>query len=230
MATSNRNFKVKNGLDVDGAISAAALSGGLLTTSNPAALGAVSAGTSTVPARADHVHASPAAADVGAIATTLVEAKGDLIAATGSDSPARLQVGSNGTLLVADSTQATGLKWAALSESQVPNLTSTKVTSVAVNSQNGSYTLVLGDASKVILMTSESAQTVTIPTDASVAFPTGTKIDIIQTGAGQCDVAGAAGVALNSEGSKKKINARYQAASILKTAPDTWLLIGGLKA
>lgn len=56
MTTQNKNFKVKNGLDVSGAVSATALSGDLLTSSSPAPLGTASAGTATVPARADHAH------------------------------------------------------------------------------------------------------------------------------------------------------------------------------
>jgi hypothetical protein len=50
--------------------------------------------------------------DPNAIQNTIVDAKGDLITATGADVPARLAVGSNGTTLVADSAEATGLKWA----------------------------------------------------------------------------------------------------------------------
>jgi len=48
-----------------------------------------------------------------AIAKTIVDAKGDLIAATASDTVARLAVGANDTVLTADSSTATGLKWAA---------------------------------------------------------------------------------------------------------------------
>jgi hypothetical protein len=44
---------------------------------------------------------------------SIVDAKGDLIAATANDTPARLAVGTNGQTLIADSTAATGLKWAA---------------------------------------------------------------------------------------------------------------------
>lgn len=47
------------------------------------------------------------------IAPTIVDAKGDLISATGADTPARLAVGTDGQVLTADSTTATGLKWAA---------------------------------------------------------------------------------------------------------------------
>ena len=43
---------------------------------------------------------------------TAIDAKGDLVAGTGADTFAKLTVGANGTTLVADSAEATGLKWA----------------------------------------------------------------------------------------------------------------------
>jgi hypothetical protein len=51
--------------------------------------------------------------DSNAIQNAIVDAKGDLIAATAADTPARLAVGTNGHVLTADSAEATGLKWAA---------------------------------------------------------------------------------------------------------------------
>jgi hypothetical protein len=53
--------------------------------------------------------------DTNAIQNAIVDAKGDLIGATAADTPARLAVGANGTVLTADSTAATGLAWAAVS-------------------------------------------------------------------------------------------------------------------
>jgi hypothetical protein len=42
----------------------------------------------------------------------LLDAKGDLLTATGLDAPARLPVGGDGLVLTADSSSATGLAWA----------------------------------------------------------------------------------------------------------------------
>ena len=67
-----------------------------------------------------------------AIAKTIVDAKGDIIAGTAADTVARLAVGANNTILVADSTTATGLKWAAPAGGgkvlQVINATTTTAT------------------------------------------------------------------------------------------------------
>ena len=69
-----------------------------------------------------------------AIAKTIVDAKGDIIAATAADTVARLAVGANDTVLTADSSTATGLKWAAAGASgkvlQVIQGTTTTATTI----------------------------------------------------------------------------------------------------
>jgi hypothetical protein len=58
--------------------------------------------------------------DSNAIQNAIMDAKGDLIGATAADTPARLAVGTNGQVLTADSTAATGIKWATPSGSSGP--------------------------------------------------------------------------------------------------------------
>jgi hypothetical protein len=62
--------------------------------------------------------------DTNAIQNAIVDAKGDLIGATAADTPARLAVGANGTILTADSAEATGLKWATPSAGALVKITS----------------------------------------------------------------------------------------------------------
>lgn len=155
--------------------------------------------------------------------------KGDLLTRSAS-ADVRLGVGANTHVLVADSAEASGMKWAAITTAQVPTLSSVKVPTVDTSAQTDSYTLALADAGKVVEMGKATAQTLTIPLNSSVAFPVGTKVDVIQTGAGEVTVAAAAGVTLESEGSKKKINARWQAVTLVKRGADSWVLIGALKA
>lgn len=68
---------------------------------------------------------------------TILDAKGDLITATAADTPARLAVGTNGFILTADSTQSTGLKWAAAPSGALTKIrVETFTSSTAVNVNN----------------------------------------------------------------------------------------------
>jgi hypothetical protein len=99
------------------------------------------------------------------------------------------------------------------------------------NTSTGSaYTLVLTDAGKVLPISNASANTVTVPPNSSVAFPTGTVVTLVQTGAGQTTIVAGSGVTINSENSKLKLKAQYATAGLLKTATDTWVAFGNLVA
>lgn len=105
-----------------------------------------------------------------------------------------------------------------------------------INAQTGTtYTFALTDGSgngnnPLVTASNGSAQTYTVPTNASVAFPTGTQIDLMQQGAGKVTIAAAGGVTINSKGGNLSISAQYVAVSLVKTASDTWTLIGDLIA
>lgn len=96
-----------------------------------------------------------------------------------------------------------------------------------VNAQTGtSYTLALTDDHKVVTMDNASANTLTIPTNASVPFPTGAKIDIIMKGAGVTTVEGDTGVTVNGVSAGSGDLSQYGACSVIKTATNTWIAVG----
>lgn len=105
---------------------------------------------------------------------------------------------------------------------------------IATNAQTASYTLVLADDGKLVEINNASANTVTIPTNASVAFPVGTQITILQTGAGQTSLAVSAGVTLNctpqSATNAAKLRAQWSSVTLVKRATDTWVAMGDLTA
>jgi hypothetical protein len=78
----------------------------------------------------------------GGIQPTIVTAKGDLIAATAASTPARLGVGSDTQVLTADSTTATGIKWAAPSSGGMTLLSTTTLSgaTTTISSINQTYT------------------------------------------------------------------------------------------
>lgn len=76
-----------------------------------------------------------------AIAKSIVDAKGDLIAATAADTVSRLAVGTNGQVLTADSAEATGVKWAAAASGGMVLLSTTTLsgTTTTISSISQSY-------------------------------------------------------------------------------------------
>ena len=75
-----------------------------------------------------------------AISNTLVDAKGDLVTASGADVPARLGVGSNGQVLTADSTTGTGLKWATPAAGALTKISSTTFSNVSTQDIDNVFT------------------------------------------------------------------------------------------
>jgi len=120
--------------------------------------------------------------------------------------------GSSGQVL---STNGTGtLSWATASGT------------ISFNQQTGtSYTLAASDANKIVELSNTGAITLTIPTNTAVPISVGTQIDIVQTNTGQVTVGGS-GVTIQSNGSRLKLNGQWAAATLVKRATDTWVLIG----
>lgn len=104
-----------------------------------------------------------------------------------------------------------------------------KLAEPLTNAQAASYTLVLSDRNKIVEMGVGTANTLTVPPDSTVLFPTGTHITIIQTGSGQCTVTQGSGVTINATPGRK-LRAQWSGATLIKRAADTWVLIGDLSA
>jgi hypothetical protein len=100
---------------------------------------------------------------------------------------------------------------------------------VIFNNQAASYTLVRSDKNKLIEVDNASATTITIPADDSVAYPVGTEVRVLQTGAGQVTIAGAAGVTVNATPGLN-LRAQWSSANMIKRAANTWVALGDLSA
>jgi hypothetical protein len=98
---------------------------------------------------------------------------------------------------------------------------------MATSAQSASYTLVLADKAKVVEMGVGSANNLTVPLNASVAYPIGTQIHIVQTGSGQTTVVATGGVTINTA-TTLKLRAQWSAATLIKRAENTWVLVGDL--
>jgi hypothetical protein len=103
-------------------------------------------------------------------------------------------------------------------------------TPVTINAQTGTtYTLVLGDAGKLVTLANGSAITLTVPANSSAAFPVGTVIALAQLDAGLVTVAGDAGVTINgTTPGDEDLTGQWITATLTKLATNNWLLSGGL--
>lgn len=91
------------------------------------------------------------------------------------------------------------------------------------NAQTGTtYSFVLTDFTKLVTLSNASAVAVTLPLEATVAWPAGTQLRLLNVGAGTVTVAGAVGVTIN--GSPLTL-AQYKGANLIKTGTNTWVFI-----
>ena len=99
-----------------------------------------------------------------------------------------------------------------------------------ISAKTANYTLsALTERDSMIEMNAATATTLTVPTNATIAYPVGTSIDVLRVGAGAVDVAAAVGVTINSTPGLK-LRAQWSSASLIKRATNTWVLVGDLSA
>jgi len=180
----------------------------------------------TTPADTDLVKDGAAAIrTLGSGADTSVKAlnpgttAGDIDYYTSSTAKARVAIGSNGQLLRVNS-GATAPEWAL-------------GVNLQLSAQTATYTVVLGDAFKLVTMSVAGANDFQIPTNANVAYEVGTVINVIQIGAGQTTIKAVTSgtTTISSTGATAtapKLRAQYSAASCIKVATDTWYVVGDI--
>jgi hypothetical protein len=111
-------------------------------------------------------------------------------------------------------------------------LTDPKI-NLAFDAETASYTAVLANNGQVVTMNNAAANTFSIPTNASVAFPIGTQINVLQIGAGQTTIQAVTSgtTTIQSTGATAaapKLRVRYSAATCVKAGTDLWYVFGDI--
>ena len=108
------------------------------------------------------------------------------------------------------------------------------LTSFTVGTANtADYTAVLNDQYQVLeIMNKATAIAFKIPTDASVAFPVGTAITVLNIGVGTCTISavtpGTTTVLSAGAVAASPTVAQYKSAVCIKTAANTWYVVGAI--
>ena len=107
------------------------------------------------------------------------------------------------------------------------------VTFTVSSDQTGDYTAVLNDQYQTLVpMNKATAIAFKIPTNASVAFPVGTCITVLNKGAGVCTIsavtAGTTTILSAGATAASPTLAQYKSAACIKTATDTWYVVGAI--
>jgi hypothetical protein len=101
------------------------------------------------------------------------------------------------------------------------------------STQTADYTAVLSDSyQELILMNKATAIAFKIPTDASVAFPTGTVITVLNIGVGTCTISavtpGTTTVASAGTTSASPTLGQYKSAACIKISANNWVIVGAV--
>lgn len=104
--------------------------------------------------------------------------------------------------------------------------------SFTLNDQTGTtYVPVLSDQYQVLVTRSNAAaSTMVIPTNATVAFPVGTVITVLNKGAGLVSISGIAGVTVLSAGTVAAIPtlSQYKSCALIQTSANNWYVVGAI--
>lgn len=148
---------------------------------------------------------------------------------TSSDLTASRAVVSNASGKVAvSSVTSTELGYVSGVTSAIQTQIDTKTNKlITANRQTASYTLVVGDADKLVEMNVASANNLTVPAST---FSAGTQILLAQYGAGQTTIVAGSGMTIRSNGGKLKLSAQYSGATLVFISGTECYLFGDISA
>jgi len=169
--------------------------------------------------------------------TSVFTTKGDLAVATGSLTLGKLAAAANGYYLVTDSSTATGLKWleiTPITETGAATLSNKVLTSPQINLginpiTTTAYQPELADNGKLTTLNNAGAIGVTIPLNATTAFPIGAQLNFAQIGDGTVTFIPATGAVTIGATPGFRLRTKWSTATITKIATNTWILVGDLK-
>jgi hypothetical protein len=102
---------------------------------------------------------------------------------------------------------------------------------VSINGQTGTaYNVGTADVGKLVTLNNASAQTITIPANASVAFAIGDQINFLNLSTGTATFVAGGTAVIRSAGGKLKLSTQYAVCTVLKWDTDAWIMVGNVTA
>jgi hypothetical protein len=156
----------------------------------------------------------------GAVMESDVDAKGDIFVGTADNTVTRLAVGLNTYVFTADSTEASGTKWAAADGG-----------AIAPTSVSASGNVLLAYANGIVKCVT-NAFDLTIQAYATVAIPVGSVVKFYKTTANAVGIAKGAGVTFSGPlgDAAVDIDGTYAWVSAYHESTNVWILTGAVKA
>jgi hypothetical protein len=221
LSTASKDFKIKNGLIVQG--SSATVAGNQVLTTNSNIEDLSNVNTTGVSDGDTLVY--------NTTTQTWLAAAGGSGGATYSISAETVTGGANLRLTGSDAStddvkiEGSGLVTITRTDANTINVDANL--DLTFNQQTASYTIVLADKNKMIEVDSASANDIIIPLDSTTNFPVGAQVNVLQTGAGQTSIAATSGVTLVGTPGLK-LREQWSAATLIKRAANSWVVIGDL--
>lgn len=204
---------------------------------NPATTSAAALVNPSIAHTINSLQTAIAAVDISStIQKSYLSAKGDIISASADNTPALVNLGTAGQVLTVNLSTGSGLQWSTPEVTLENSVTlsnktlTSPVVTFSTNARTDNYTLTISDANKYVELLNVAAKIITVPLNATVPFPIGSEINIVQTSTGQVSIAGATVDVVINATPGLKLRTQWSTATLRKRDVNTWILMGDLSA